>query len=378
MKILQVLPVMTVGGPSYTVPEHTRSLIRCGNRVQLHLANENLEGLEDIELHTYNIIKLPIIKQLGFAFGEFENLHKECRDAQIIQTNSLWMYANFVTEFARRGTQAKSVIMPRGTLSEYALSISSWKKKLVTKIGQGAALKNADMFIATCEMEYEDIRRYGLKAPVAIIPNGIHIPEISTVQDKKKRIVFLSRIHQKKGVDILLDAWKKIEENKNFSEWSLSIVGPITDYAKDMIKKSEELKCERVVFPGSMSGDEKFAYMAESSIFILPTHSENFGIAVAEALACGTPAICTTGAPWEGLEQNNCGKWIELSEENVKNSLIALMSMPKEELDKMGKNGIEWMKKDFSWDEIGRKTTQAFEWLCDKENHPCPDFIKIN
>lgn len=378
MKILQVLPGLTVGGPSYTVVEHTRSLVRCGNKVQLHLSNENLEGLYDIELQTYNIVRFPFLKQLGFAFGEYKNLQKECQDAQVIQTNSLWMYANFVTEFARRGTQAKSVIMPRGTLSEYALSISSWKKKLVTMIGQGVALKNADMFIATCEMEYEDIRKYGLKAPVAIIPNGIHIPEISTVQDKKKRIVFLSRIHQKKGVDILLDAWKKIEVNNNFSEWSLSIVGPITDYAKEMIKKSQELKCERVAFPGSMSGDEKFAYMAESSIFILPTHSENFGIAVAEALACGTPAICTTGAPWEGLEQNNCGKWIELSEENVKNSLIALMSMPKEELDKMGKNGIEWMKKDFSWDEIGRKTTLAFEWLCDKVNHKCPDFIKID
>ena len=73
MKILQVLPGLTVGGPSYTVVEHTYSFVRCENKVQLHLANKKLE---DFELHTYDIIKLPIIKQLGSAFGEYKNLRK--------------------------------------------------------------------------------------------------------------------------------------------------------------------------------------------------------------------------------------------------------------------------------------------------------------
>lgn len=378
MKILQVLPGMTVGGPSYTVPEVTRALVRAGHEVQLHLANENLEGLDDLDLRTYNIVKLPFLKQLGFAFGEYGALKKECETAHIIQTNSLWMYANFITEFARRGTNAKSVILPRGTLSKYALSLSSWKKKLVSILGQGVALKKADLFIATCNEEYQDIREYGLEAPVAIIPNGIHIPQLPSDIQKQKRVIFLSRIHKKKGVDILLDAWNKIEEDGRFANWTLSIVGPIGDYAQSMIDKAKELNCSRVDFPGEISGDEKFRYLSESSLFVLPTHSENFGIAVAEALACKIPAICTTGAPWQGLESNDCGKWIELSEENLRNSLVEMMSLPSERLEEMGRNGQEWMRRDFSWDEIAKKTTAAFEWLLNPEKLDCPDFVHID
>ncbi len=378
MKILQVLPEITVGGPSYTVPALTRALVRAGHKVQLHVSNENLEGLEDLEIQSYNLLNWPFVKQLGFAFGEYKALKKECRTAQIIQPNSLWMYANFVTEFARRGTNAKSVIMPRGTLSAYALSLSSWKKKLVLLMGQGCALKNADMLIATCEAEYQDIRNYGLKAPVAVIPNGIDIPEISPNTQKKKRITFLSRIHKKKGIDILLNAWSQIEKEGDFKDWTLSIVGPINDYAQQMIQKAKDLDCRRVEFTGVMSGDAKFKFLAESSLFVLPTHSENWGIAVAEALACGTPAICTTGAPWQGLEEHHCGKWIILSEENLRSSMISMMSLPSETLDKMGRNGLGWVKSSFSWDEIAHKTTEAFEWLIDPKNAPRPQFVHID
>lgn len=378
MKILQVLPGITVGGPSYTVAELTRALVRAGNKVQLHLANENLEGLEDLDIQAYDLFKWPLIKQLGFAWGEYGKLKEECHTAQIIQTNSLWMYANFVTEFARRGTGAKSVIMPRGTLSTYSLSISSWKKKLVSFLGQGAALKHADLFIATCEAEYQDIRNYGLKAPVAVIPNGIDIPILSGDVVKKKRITFLSRIHKKKGVDILLDSWSKIEKDGRFNDWTLSIVGPMNDYASQMIQKTKRLNCDRVEFTGEMSGDTKFRYLAESSLFVLPTHSENWGIAVAEALACGIPAICTTGAPWQGLESFHCGKWIELSEENLKKSLLEMMLLPSKQLDEMGRNGQAWVKRNFSWDEIAHKTAMTFEWLLHPESVPCPEYVHID
>lgn len=378
MKILEVLPELFVGGPSYTVVELSRALQEIGNEVQFHTANVNIRDLEDLNVVTYNTIKWPIVRQLGFSFSQYGRLKKECRTAQIVQTNSLWMYPNFITEFARRGTNAKSVIMPRGTLSKYALSISAWKKKLVLLLGQRTALKKADMLIATCEMEYQDIRNFGLEAPVAIIPNGIHIPKISTEIKKEKRVVFLSRIHKKKGVDILIDAWAAIEKDPRFKEWSLSIVGPITDYAEAMQKRANNKQCKRLVFTGEMFGDAKFNYLACSSLFVLPTHSENFGIAVAEALACGIPAICTTGAPWEGLEIYNCGRWIELSIETLTESLIELMSLPAEELNEMGQNGLKWMERDFTWGEVARKTHQAFEWLQNPQYKEKPDFIKID
>ncbi|MCD8387774.1 MAG: glycosyltransferase [Bacteroidales bacterium] len=373
MKILQVLPSIVVGGPAYTTTELTRALMRIGDKVVFITKDENISELGDLDLRTFKPIEWPIVKRLGYSRDLNKILKEECKNAQIIQTNSLWMYSNFITEFARRGTKAKSVIVPRGTLSEYALSLSKMKKKLVLSLGQREALNKADLLVATCEMEYHDIRNFGIKAPVAMIPNGIHIPKINDIK-KAKRIIFLSRIHKKKGVDILIKAWNEIEKSGEFKDWSLAIVGPANDYSQEMENLSKGLGCKKISFPGRMDGVAKYKYLAESSIFILPTHSENFGIAVAEALACGTPAICTTGAPWSGLVEKGCGDWIELSEVNIKDSLCKMMRLPQNQLHLMGQKGIEWMKSEFDWDVIAHKTHKAFEWVLDKDSNK-PDWV---
>lgn len=366
---------MTTGGPSYTVPELCRSLMRRGNSVQLHLLDHYPECLNDIDIRQHAFLNVPFFRQLGFSWGEFRALKKECEDADIIQTNSLWMFPNFITEFARRGTKAKSVIMPRGTLSQYALSLSRRKKKVVELMGQRTALERADLFIATAEMEYEDIRNYGLKAPVATVPNGIHIPSFQEEvrPQKNKRVVFLSRIHKKKGVDLLIHAWKDIE--REFKDWSLAIVGPMNDYAEEMRALAKETGCRNVVFTGGMSGQEKLDYLRESAFFVLPTHSENFGVAVAEALSAGIPAICTTGAPWKGLEENGCGAWIGVSAEELHAAIRNFILLPAEERSAMGNRGRQWMEREFSWNTIGKMTEMAYRWISAPSAYEKPSFV---
>lgn len=133
-----------------------------------------------------------------------------------------------------------------------------------------------------------------------------------------------------------------------------------------------------ISFAGEVKGDEKNRLLSESSIYILPTHTENFGISVGEALACGTPVITTTGAPWSGLVDNDCGLWIELSVDNLTQALENMMSRPMEELTRMGRNGREWMKRDFSWDEIASKTIKSYEWLLDPDNAEKPEWILVD
>lgn len=378
MNIIQVLPSLTVGGPTYSVPALCRSIQNIGNNVTLHMEETDVSSLSDINVVGYKCVKAPLLSQLGFSLKMYRQLHEYCKTAEIIQTNSLWMYSNFITEFARRNTKAKSVIMPRGTLSEYALSISKWKKSLVGILGQNAALKNADLFIATCEMEYRDIRKYGLTAPVAIIPNGIDIPVLPTNIKKKKRVVFLSRIHKKKGVDVLIDAWREIEQVAAYNDWFLSIVGPMSSYAHEMLEYAALKGCKRIEFTGGIQGEDKFKYLSESSFFVLPTHSENFGIAVAEALACGIPAICTKGAPWEGLESNACGKWITLSQQNLVKAISNMIEKSPEELLQMGQNGRQWMERDFSWKTIAEHSVEAFNYIINPQSEPCPIFVHLD
>lgn len=377
MKILQIIPGLTLGGPTFSVTTLTRYLSKLGHCVQLYTEDTNFQGYNDIDIHPFNILNFPYNKQLAFSTSLRKELRRECKDADIIQTNSLWQYPNFVMEYARKASSAKSVIVPRGTLSEYALSLSSVKKRLVLAIGQRKALHNADMFIATCEKEYHDIRAFGLKQPVAIIPNGLELPSIPSSVVKKKKILFLARIHKIKGLDILINAWREISHDHRFSDWDLIIAGPKeSDYAQRMISLASDL--ERVTFVGEISGQNKINLMAESFLYVLPTHTENFGISIAEALAAATPVITTTGAPWKGVEEHNCGKWIELSPENLKQALIQMMSKSESELIQMGKNGRNWVSHEFSWTEIADKTVKSYEWLLNPTSIDIPAWIRIN
>ncbi len=376
MKILQILPGFTTGGPSVSTSALALHMQSLGHEVQFHTAEGDFSEYPDIDFHPYHFYDIPYIRQLAISRQLYKNLKKESKDAQIIQTNSLWQFANFIHEYARRGSNAKSVIVPRGTFSKYALSLSPKKKKLILALGQRTALEKADMFIATCQKEYEDIRNFGLKQPVAIIPNGLDLPEIGKVT-KKKTITFLGRIHKVKGVDILIEAWRKIECGGKFNDWNLVIAGPTSsDYAKDIQKQAEDLRT--VTFTGEIKGEAKNKLFAQSAIYVLPTHTENFGISIGEALACGTPVITTTGAPWSGLADNDCGLWIELSVDNLPRALEDMMSRPMDELTRMGENGREWMKRDFAWDEIAKKTIRTYEWLLSPKHVEKPEWVIID
>lgn len=317
---------------------------------------------------------LTPLNKLGISPQMARGIRDRVKTGDIVHVHSLWMMH---TNYAYKGVKGRDVkfcIQTHGMLSPYALSISSWKKKLVLALGQCTALKRADLLIATCDKEYEDIRKFGLKNPVAVIPNGLDLPLLENVE-KRKSVVFLGRIHKVKGVDLLVEAWRKIEGK--FKDWDLVIAGPTeSDYAQGVIAQASKLKA--VSFTGEIKGKEKEQLLTQSAVYVLPTHTENFGISVGEALACGTPVVTTTGAPWSGLIENDCGLWIDLSVENLTKALEDMMSRPMDELARMGQNGRRWIERDFSWDEIARKTIRSYEWLLKPKDVEKPDWIYID
>lgn len=363
MRIIQVVPSIALesSGPSYSVPGLCGALAEQGGDVELHVLDPVSELKRNYTVVTYPRHTFPH-PALGRSPEMLLGLKRACRSADIIHSNSLWMMPNIYPEIAARGTRCKLITMPRGTLSEWALQRSKWKKSIVSLLGQSRALAKTDMFVATCNEECREIRAYGLKQPIAVIPNGIEVDDVPPKGRKERRLVFLSRIHPTKGIDLLLRVWKSLQSD--FPDWSLSIVGPDQHaYAQSLKELSVGLGCERVSFVGELNGRHKIDYLASSAVMVLPTHSENFGMVVAEALAAGIPVICSHGAPWKGLVEKQCGWWVPLSENDFAETMRISMRMPLNELSAMGGRGYEWMKSDFSWPAIGRQMMNAYEWL---------------
>ncbi len=377
MKVIQVVPNISAesSGPSYSVPAMCRGLQLAGCAVSLHFVGDMPNREFQFPAFVYKSHKFPH-PALGRSPEMLNSLIRECQDAQIIHNNSLWMMPNIYPARAKEGTRCKLVNQPRGTLSEWALANSKWKKCLIGWYGQYAAMADTDMWVATSEDEYNDIRRLGYKQPVAVLPNGVELPEITFAgegvkkRSVRRRMFFLSRIHPKKNVEMLIRCWARLEAK--FPDWDLSIVGPDKNnaYADEMKNLVQRLGCSRIKFEGELNGEAKYRFLAESECEVLPTHSENFGMVVAESLASGTPVICSHGSPWEGLNAEKCGWWVPSAQGELERAMESAMSATSEELLAMGARGREWMKRDFDWNAIGRKMKTAYEWLLGETDKP--------
>lgn len=380
VKVIQVVPSIgeECAGPSYSVPGLVRGLRNNNVETTLHFLDEIPSHLKDI---SHNVFNYPRHDQLNLGWSPemLNGLKKACRSADIIHNNSLWMMPNVYADWAARGTSCKRILAPRGTLAAWSLKKGWLKKKVFGWLLQFAALRHADMFHATCEKEYEEIRALGYKQPIAIVPIGMDIPTGKASVDKRdpnrlRRIVFFGRIHKVKAVDNLVRAWGKLHDA--LPQWELVIAGPDCGAKPKLDEIIAEETIPRVRFTGELNGQAKYDFLTDADIYVLPSHTENFGVTVAEALASGTPAIASQGTPWEGVETNHCGKWVPIGVDPLADALRELTALSDEERIAMGQNGIDWIRRDFSWEGIGAKMKAAYAWLLGQGEKP--DCVRVD
>lgn len=261
--------------------------------------------IEGVPIKFFNI-------NLSRWFSLMNEFHSYLKNEKpdIVHINGIWTPQNWGFQSVAQKQGIKVVVSPHGMLEPWILAHNSFKKKIALFLYQRRALKQSICLHATAQMEAANIKALGYKNPIHIIPNGIYLQDIKGIKEYygTKKMIFMSRIHPKKGIEVLLEAWRDCYTE----DWTLEIAGTGEEnYMASLIQSVEDL--ENVRFVGAKYGEEKWDFLRSADVMVLPTHSENFGIVVAEALAVGVPVITTQGTPWEDLETYKCGWWIDLS-----------------------------------------------------------------
>lgn len=354
-----------LGGPSRSVPGLVKALDQLGFQTCLttrHADQEFLQREEITNIVNNNINWKLQLKKYSKKLSP-KNAVFHCHG---IWSLECWWACRYMLS---RGYPV--IVSPRGMLEPWALQYHVIKKRLAWVIYQKKLLLNVHAFHATSEQEAKNIRALRYAQPIIKIPNGLDsIPDkdISSHGNNTnfRTALFLSRLHPKKGITLLIEAWKTIQPQG----WILTIAGNAeAGYLSELKSIVDKHGLHgSIQFLGELWGEEKDLAFANSSIFILPSYSENFGIVVAEALQRGLPVITTTGTPWSELVSEGCGWWVEPTVEGVSTALQEALSLSDNRRREMGRMGANLIRRKYLWPAIAEKMQSAYHWLLSSPN----------
>jgi glycosyltransferase involved in cell wall biosynthesis len=330
------------------------------NQLDLIVATGTSDNPIEIQGVRIDFFKLSLLNIFKLSNSFKKYLKSENPD--LVHINGIWEPYNWLFQKEAIKLGIKVVLSPHGMLEPYILNRNKFKKKIALKLYQNKAIKLADYIHATAKSEIDQINFLGYNNKSTIIPNGVDLREIVEKENfkfgEKKIFLFLSRIHPKKGLEVLIDAVNQIEQNNII--FYIAGEGEM-DYVNELINKVKNKDLDnKIFFLGGVYGEEKWKLFKKSNFFVLPTLSENFGIVIAEALAIGLPVITTSGSPWQEINTFKCGWCIDLSIENLKNSIESALMLTELETKEMGVRGRALVHSNYDIVKITNKMCEFY------------------
>jgi glycosyltransferase involved in cell wall biosynthesis len=381
MKILTIVCGMdkASGGLSQAIRLLYEESARLGAQVRLY-AMDNSGKLDDKVVPDPALVQttfIPTYGNVALRFNWSINFKRRVADdvkksrPDIIHNHGVWTQPNHVAPVISRQSRIPLVLSAHGMLTPWALQYTKWKKIVALKLYQKKDLDTACILHATSDIEAAGYRAFGLKQPIAVIPNGIELPEWKNkchANKEKREILFLSRIHPTKGLLNLVKAWSVLRPKG----WIVLVAGPDEDEHKAEVESAitgaglnDDFK-----FLGEVDSLAKWNLYRRADVFVLPTYSENFGLVVPEALSCGTPVITTKGAPWKALETHNCGWWIDIGVDALVAALRKAMEARDEERFDMGRRGRQLVQAKFTWPMAAAEMMHVYQWILEGGSRP--------
>lgn len=293
----------------------------------------------------------------------------------VLHSHGIWMYPSVAGSRWTRTSGRPHLVSPRGMLDAWAVRHSGWKKQIASWLFERANLRRAACLHALCESEAKAFREYGLRNPICVIPNGMDLPKevpldpprwAEKVPRGARVLLFLGRIHPKKGLDNLVRAWHRLEQRRRSGRdsWHLVLAGwDQRGHENELQRLARDLELKRIHFVGPQFAKEKEASLARANAFILPSYSEGLPVAVLEAWAYGLPVVMTAGCNLAVGFRAGAALEVRPDEESIAEGMSDLMTMSDAEQHAMGSRGRDLVEKQFGWDRIAADMLRVYRWV---------------
>ena len=274
-----------------------------------------------------------------------------CEGGQpVVHVHGVWTAANAAACLRSRMLGVPYVVSPHGMLLPATMRRSGLKKRCALHAFVRKNLEAAAFVHASSEAERQSVLAVAPKARTCVIPWGVDIPNATLERlpnTGRLQAAYIGRIIPLKGVDELLAAWNDVRPR----DWDLRFIGPDPEgHASHLAGAIDSLQLgETVSIQPAIDRAALLQLLEQLELLILPSHSENFGLVVAEALAAGVPVITTTATPWQELGQRQCGWWVADTTAGLATAIHQACKMPAEDLASMGARGREWMRESYAW-----------------------------
>ena len=374
MKILHVIANLAprYGGPAKACVEMAQAVARLGHEVSIYTTNQDGPGelavpldrpviTAGVEIHYFPIqpprfwgTSRPLAKALSQKIKEFDLLH----------IHSLYLYHDLVAGHYCRKFGVSYLVQPHGTLDPFIYRRHRFRKAVMENLFENRNIQGASVILFTADEEMRLAGPYIGGTPGVVVPLGLDLREFQDLPEPgrfrerfpeigpKRIILFLGRINFKKGLDLLVQAMARIVRQRQDAH--LVVAGPDNDgwgaRVKEWLKKEGILDC--ATFTGMLLGEERLAVLRDAQMFVLPSYSENFGLAVVEAMACGLPVVISDQVNiWREVEVAGAGLVGPCEAARLAENLEGLLADPGLGAE-MGRRGKELVARRFQWDGV--------------------------
>ena len=316
------------------------------------------------------------VPRWGYAAGLRRRLRELVAEADIVFINGITTYPTVQAAWTCRRIGRPFVVAPRGGLVPGNTRIKPIRKWFYHRLVDRPNLRRAAAIVGTSEAELQITERFGVGQPMALVPNGANLPpddicrpedlpaEIGELDSQVPLVLFMGRIHPYKNLGTLLQAWAEVRKKMGAKPSRLVVAG-----SEDQVGYATRLRyCARtlgiedtVLFLGEVIGPAKWALLRRASLLVLPSHSENFGLVVLEALACRTPVLSSTGTPWQELDTHRAGLWVAPVKEALAVGMRKLLSLAPEERLQWGMRGRKLACEQYAWPVLARKLVRVLQ-----------------